>query len=82
MARAPFGKLSRQHTPLAATLEHIRHAAEDLIQIHCAWAGFLSCPLQNWEKLLELLTTDVAWITLAQTPSSYKEDVYHKVLKR
>ena len=44
VAGSPFRKLSRQHPPLTAALEHIGHTTEDLIQVHFAWASFLSCP--------------------------------------
>lgn len=69
----PFREFSRQHAPLTATFEYIRHAAEHFISIHRAWAGLLPCTLQNGQDSIELLSANIARITLAHHVSSCGE---------
>ena len=58
----PCRKISRQHAPLTATLEHIEHAAEDLIEIHLPRASFLARSFKNGPDQGKLVAADVAGI--------------------
>jgi len=58
----PRRNISRQHAPLTPTLEHIEHAAEDLVQIHFSRARFLARPLKNGHDDGKLFAADVAGI--------------------
>lgn len=76
VTRAPFRKLSRHHPPLAAALEHIRHAAKDLIQIHLTGTGFLPGAFQDGHNLFECLSTDITRVALAHPLSFLKKNSY------
>lgn len=62
IADLPRRKISRQHTPLTATLEHREHAAEDLVQIHFPRASFLARSFKNGHDQGKLVAADVAGI--------------------
>ncbi len=76
VTRAPFRKLSRHHPPLAAALEHIRHAAKDLIQIHLTGTGLLPGAFQDGHNLFECLSTDITRVALAHPLSFLKTNSY------
>jgi hypothetical protein len=76
VTRAPFRKLSRHHPPLAAALEHIRHAAKDLIQIHLTGTGLLPGAFQDGHNLFECLSTDSTRVALAHPLSFLKKNSY------
>ena len=58
----PCRKISGHHAPLTTTLEHIEHAAEDLVEINLPRASFLTRPLKNGHNQGKLFAADVAGI--------------------
>ena len=72
MHRPPFGELSGQHAPLAATFE----------QVHRCRLGPLACILQQWLELFELLATDVTRVLVSYPSIVGEEKDYEQALKR
>ena len=68
MHRSPFRKLTRQHPPLAATLEQIQHAAEYFVQIHCPRLRLLAYAFQQRPDLFERFLADVTGVSLPHAP--------------
>lgn len=58
----PRRKISRQHAPLTATLEHVEHAAKDLVEINLPRTRFLARPLKNGHNDGKLFAADIAGI--------------------
>ncbi len=64
MAGAPFREVFRQHPPLAAALQKVQNAAENIIQINCAWLRLLACRLEQGSDSGKLNPTDVTWVRM------------------
>lgn len=65
VARPPRGKLCGQHPPLAATFQHIQHAAEHLVSIHRAGLRALPRHFKHRQNECKLFAADVARVLLS-----------------
>jgi hypothetical protein len=60
MHRSPFGKVAREHSPLAAGFEDIQQGAECIIQINGSGFGLLFGRFKDGQDLRKLFPSDVA----------------------
>jgi len=75
MHRAPLGEIARQHAPLAAAFQQVKHRAKDLVKIHRARFGPLAYALQQRKNLLKLISAEVTRIRLIAHTSNIADPV-------
>ncbi len=82
MHRAPFREFTRQHPPLATTLQQIQDATEYFVQINRPWLGLLTHAFQQRPDFFKRLSADITGVALSHAAVYDMQLIVNSLLDR